>query len=453
MKPLTNLNFRAVLIPVLLVFISPVSLAQQEPSACVEFGALAYDNWTKSDSGGSGLPAGEADNDYVRCKACHGWDRLGTEGGYVRRSRNSGRPNAGAGDSDQSSRVISPFMGGHDPITAEMIRHAGIGRSWEDGTGSWVPLQGGHSAANKAAHAQGYTLGNQHPDLSADGANMGDVVPTMSQIDCLVEFLNYADADPSAYFSSIDPSQDPVLYTIVDGADAAAGEIYYNDSCFGCHGDPATDHQGLNGGVPEGGILAYLAEDGKFSEFAHKARWGIPDEIMTRETLNSPTSDDIANLMLWLQELGGTGFAMNAGLNGNWWNGPERNGEGFQVELVRNNPGELTLVATFYTYDVMGNQVFLVAVGSANGNSAEVDVFITDGGMYGQGLGDLGFEEQWGTGTFTASGCGSMQMALMPNPQYEAQGFTDLMYDLHRLASSAAVCPSVPGPGMMNHSR
>lgn len=30
-----------------------------------------------------------------------------------------------------------------------------------------------------------------------------------------------------------------------------------------------------------GGILAYLEDDGKFSEFAHKARWGIPNTTMT----------------------------------------------------------------------------------------------------------------------------------------------------------------------------
>ena len=42
----------------------------------------------------------------TRCKACHGWDRRGTDGGYVRRSREETRPNAGTGDGDSTSREI-----------------------------------------------------------------------------------------------------------------------------------------------------------------------------------------------------------------------------------------------------------------------------------------------------------------------------------------------------------
>jgi len=30
--------------------------AQDEPSECVESGAMAFDNWTKEDSGGTGAP-------------------------------------------------------------------------------------------------------------------------------------------------------------------------------------------------------------------------------------------------------------------------------------------------------------------------------------------------------------------------------------------------------------
>ena len=73
---------------ILLLLISGLALAQDPPSVCVQQGALAWDNWTKGDSGGSDtLPDGETNGDYLRCKACHGWDVTGTEGGYVRRSR------------------------------------------------------------------------------------------------------------------------------------------------------------------------------------------------------------------------------------------------------------------------------------------------------------------------------------------------------------------------------
>lgn len=428
--------FKAVLLPSILMLVSSAALAQQQPSDCVVQGALAFDSWISEDAGGSGLPDGETDNDYLRCKSCHGWDHLGTDGGYVRRSRNSGRPNAGAGDSDQTSRDISYTSREGAPITADMIFHAGTGRSLEDGSGSWVPLDDEHSAADAAAYAQGYTLGNQHPDFTTGGAN----ALTQQQADCLAEFLNFADAGWDAYFDEINPDVDPVLYTIRSDADADRGETRYNDVCFECHGDPSE----VGDPFPiedDEGILEFLSETPHMSEFVNKARWGNPDSLMTRDALGDPTALDVADVALYLQQLGGTGFAMNAGLNGNWWNGIERNGEGFQVEIARDSQGNLTFVATFYTYDLMGNQIFLVAVGPVDGNTAEVDVYITSGGTYGEGLGEMGAEEQWGTGTFTADGCGAMHMALMPNQQYQALGYTDLMYDLTRLTTPAAVCP------------
>ncbi len=423
--------------------LSATLAAQEVPSACVEQGGLAWDNWTKADSGGSGMPAGETDNDYVRCKACHGWDHLGIDGGYVRRSRNAGRPNAGAGDSDQTSRDISFASRAGAPVTADMIFHAGTGRSFADGSGSWVPLDSGHSAANKAAHSNSYTLGNQHPDFSTGGAN----ALTQEQADCLAEFLNFADAGWDAYFDAINPSRNPTLYTIRADADAGRGETFYTEECFSCHGDPAQDATPF--ALPDGGgILSYLEGDGKFSELAHKVRWGFPDEIMTRDALGDPTSLDVADVMLYLQQLGGTGFAMTPGLNGNWWNGMSRSGEGFQLEVSDDGNGGLTFVATFYSYAPMGmmgnsagNQMFLIAVGPVTGNTANVDVFVTGGGMYGGGLGGAGTESPWGTGTFIADSCGSISMELAPNTAMMGNGFTPLMYDLIRLTTPAVTCP------------
>ena len=217
MKTGKSAIFLGPIVLVLLLFMPGTLLGQEEPSDCVVGGALAYDNWTKVDSGGTGsLPEGAEDSDYIRCKACHGWDHMATDGGYVRRSRNEGRPNAGAGDGDQTSRNISfAGRGEGEMVTADMIWHSGTGRSYADGKGSWVALEDTHSSGNKAAHSNGYTLGNQHPDFSAGGM-------TTIQADCLAEFLNYEDADPTAYFNNINPDINPVLYTIVNTADAAA---------------------------------------------------------------------------------------------------------------------------------------------------------------------------------------------------------------------------------------
>jgi hypothetical protein len=397
---------------------------QAAPATCLDQGALAYDNWTSADAGGSGvLPAGAESVDYVRCKSCHGWDRMGTDGGYHRRSRQSGRPNAGAGDTDQTSRNVSLAARQGTSVTADMILHTGDGRLFSEGAGSWVDLDNDHSADNKAMHSFGYTLGNQHPDFSAGAL-------TQQQLDCLVEFLNAPDADHAVYFSDIDPSQEPVLYTIISSADASAGESFYGAQCMSCHGEPG-EASSANG--PDGGILAYLDGDGKFSEFAHKVRWGIPDTAMNREAMGSPAAADVANMMLWLQELGQRGFAINPGLSGNWWGGKTRSGEGFLIDVAHNLMGDTIVVVSFYTYDSLGNQVWLIGSGTAVGNSAEVTLVMPAGAMWGDDF-DPGdnVETPWGTGTFTFTSCGSGQMALAPNAEMQNNFFTALQYSISR---------------------
>jgi len=134
---------------------------------------------------------------------------------------------------------------------------------------------------------------------------------------------------------------------------------------------------------------------------------------------------------------------MNAGINGNWYGGPERNFEGFQLEVAAQNDG-LVLVVSFYTYDTMGNQIWLFGVGPVDGDTAEVDVFVYDGPTWGEGFNSADANEQpWGTGVFTASSCGSVSMMLSPNTDAQALGFTELAYDLVRVTTPAMPCPSV----------
>ena len=136
------------------------------------------------------------------------------------------------------------------------------------------------------------------------------------------------------------------------------------------------------------------------------------------------------------------GFTINAGLNGSWWNGPARSGDGVQVEVSDGGDGSLIVVATVYSYDTVGNQIFMIAVGTVNGTTVEVDVFITEGGLWGDFFDPmLVLESQWGSGTFTANSCESLHMELRPNAEYQTLGYTDLAYDLIRLTVPALPCP------------
>ena len=104
--------------------------------------------------------------------------------------------------------------------------------------------------------------------------------------------------------------------------------------------------------------------------------------------------------------------------------------------------GSQTFVATFYSYDPEGNQIFVIAVGPVTGATAEVDVFITEGGMWGENFDPANVKQpQWGTGTFTASSCESITMSLRPNAEYQDLGYSSLAYDLVRLAQPAIPCP------------
>lgn len=136
------------------------------------------------------------------------------------------------------------------------------------------------------------------------------------------------------------------------------------------------------------------------------------------------------------------GVDFNAGHNGNWWKGPGRNGEGVQVELADADDGELVFVGTIYAYGPLGGQIFLIAVGTPVGDMVEVDVFITQGSVWGEAYDpDDVVETQWGTGVFSSKGCDLIGMVLTPNAEQQALGYTALEYDLIRLTTPRIQCP------------
>jgi cytochrome c553 len=265
--------------------------------ACVAQGGLAWDSWHKTDAGGSALPTDEDDNDYTRCKACHGWDQQGTDGGYVRRSRNAGRANAGYQDPNNCD------LEGADPATCTPSRNISTDATFGRGSAIGIPAGGRTWAEGSAVFdmvdpswGDGAILGNRHPDLSA--ANPEG--PTAQQLSCLTAFLNAPEARADQVYAAMETvpvdGNPLVIYTPVATADAAAGETYYGANCQGCHGDPSDD------GVPDvGGLIAYLNNDGKFSEFMHKMHWGIPNTIMSRASMGEPTAADVANVVAYMQ--------------------------------------------------------------------------------------------------------------------------------------------------------
>ncbi len=284
--------------------LADLTAAQESYVACVAQGGLAWDSWHETDAGGSGLPADEPDDDYTRCKACHGWDQLGTEGGYVRRSRNAGRANAGYLDPNNCDLM------GADPASCTRSRNISTDATFGRGSAVEIPAGGRTWAEGSAVFdtvdpdwGPGAILGNRHPDLSA--TNAGGL--TAQQLSCLAAFLNAPVARADQVYSAIEtlPADgEPAIYTPVAAADASIGEAFYTANCQGCHGDPSADSTAATNNKPgDGGLVGYLNADGKFSEFMHKMHWGIPATSMSRAAMGNPTAADVANAVAYMQAL------------------------------------------------------------------------------------------------------------------------------------------------------
>jgi len=148
-------------------------------------------------------------------------------------------------------------------------------------------------------------------------------------------------------------------------------------------------------------------------------------------------AEDFHNPNKGLEDIG-----LDPGLTGTWWNSA-RSGEGILLE-VGYAGGQLFMFASFYTYGPDMTQVWLTAqLTSADGITANVDVFQPSGGTWGDDFvpGDV-TATPWGSGTFTFPTCGSGNFDITPNAAKMAEGFTNLAYDITRTLESGISCPT-----------
>ncbi|MDX1555295.1 MAG: hypothetical protein R3212_04655, partial [Xanthomonadales bacterium] len=133
---------------------------------------------------------------------------------------------------------------------------------------------------------------------------------------------------------------------------------------------------------------------------------------------------------------------INPGHNGNWWSGLSRDGEGAQVEVADAGNGQFVFVVTIYSYAPGGGQIFLIGVGTPDGTTVNIDVFITSGGEWGPGFDPAQTPQtQWGTGVVTSNGCDALTIALTPNAQFQTEGYTAFTLNLQRLTTALVPCP------------
>ena len=241
-------------------FTAPIVLAASEVSQAITpqiaMGGMAYSKYWETAAGGSGGTPIHAD--YTRCKACHGWDLMGTDGGYVRRSDGGG-----------SRSAAVPIKLNRFDYTADQILN-----------GSWTPGVDDPTTS--------------HPNF--------DGILTTAQVNALLAYLNSPNAKFVPTIGTVYNAPNPAQYTIPFG-NASRGQTGYASHCQVCHGMPEEDSANFIAGGPDGGLLAFFIRDGKPSELAHKSMWGEVGTLMTRVSMGDPTPLDVADIVKYLQSL------------------------------------------------------------------------------------------------------------------------------------------------------
>lgn len=139
-------------------------------------------------------------------------------------------------------------------------------------------------------------------------------------------------------------------------------------------------------------------------------------------------------------------IGFNPGLTGYWNGGPERDGEGWQIEVGSSN-GELVVVIMGYVYNNLGDQMFVVASKAISGTDTTIvlDAYTTAGGGWGVAFDpSTVVRSDFGQLTLTMPTCGSGSVAIVPNADRQAEGFGDFTGDIFRdnIVGTEIQCPS-----------
>lgn len=96
------------------------------------------------------------------------------------------------------------------------------------------------------------------------------------------------------------------------------------------------------------------------------------------------------------------------GIQGSWWN-HEYAGEGFSVEEY----GDGFVIAYWYTFNSMGEQLWLIGNGERDGNTVVLEMLKASGGAMADPANPENVQEEvWGTVTLTINDCTHMDMTF-----------------------------------------
>ena len=95
-------------------------------------------------------------------------------------------------------------------------------------------------------------------------------------------------------------------------------------------------------------------------------------------------------------------FTIGGGISGSWYD-PNQSGHGFLIEVIK---GTDQAQAIWFAFDNQGNQAWIAAQGTIDGNQVTMDAIVVDGGRFPPHFDATAIERNhWGAMSFTFSDC------------------------------------------------
>lgn len=184
-------------------------------------------------------------SNFFRCKQCHAWDGLGSDGSYNGRAASTSRPNVTTLNIYDLSQQYT------DQQLYDALKKTNSRRDISYDLSTYDPVSNN-------------TEGDKMPNLTQ--------VLTDAQLWDLAKFLNEGMFDVSnlydADYTGAYPVGNAAYSNIGLDGDAVSGNVYYSANCAGCHGDEGQAIQ-LEGDLGVGGFAR-----SKPYEVQHKVKYG-----------------------------------------------------------------------------------------------------------------------------------------------------------------------------------
>jgi hypothetical protein len=226
----------------------PPAIVPPSYTGTISDGGISYDKfWSDEspyDQTNAHLNTLKDHGDFFRCKQCHGWDGLGSNGAYINRGPKSTRPN------------VSGFA---------LYEHAQTKTAQE-------LFDGMKKTAGRRAIS--YDLSTYDPETNnTEGDKMPDLngLMTDEQIWDLVKFMKEGMFDVSklydATYEGVYPTGSKSFFNVGLDGDPVAGLTSYTDKCSVCHGADGTTID------LEGRTIGRFTRE-KSNEMQHKVKYG-----------------------------------------------------------------------------------------------------------------------------------------------------------------------------------